>query len=710
MNRGSRLARWRLVELGAVTAVSEAVLLREGMTAFAGSELAWSLVLTAWLLGVSAGSRLGSGERTRGLGAWLSPSVVVLAALGVVLLRALPALAGASAGETAPGWSALWVWPLAVLPPALAGGLAFPLLARAPGPAAPGRAYALEAAGACAGGLAFSFVLAPWGSAPALCVTAGLAASLRMRRRPLPAVAAALAGVALSWPVAAGLEELGWHSAGHPGKLLAWTATRQQRLELAGGPPLSLYADGRLVASYPDPWQTGVRGHLLMLLHPDPRRVLALGAVADGTVEVLLRHPVARLDLVEEDPRLLEVLPSWYGERMASALADPRVHRLGVDPLRAVRRGGPWDLALLLDPDPASLRRNRTRTVELFSLIARRLSPSGRLVVRTGAGDTYLGGAAGELLATLSSTLKAVFPNVTAVPGEQVLLVAGRRPLGDVASPTALGRRWDARGLRDEVFSADLLPVLLDPMRASALEAFLARTRAPVNRAAEPSAVLPAMALSEGRGSAQLAGAILRLGRLPRRGVLVAAVLTALLLSLVGLTGRRARGEAAAFTIGLASMGTFVILLAAWQSTRGSVYVEIGALTAGFMAGAAAGAALAATLRRPQRTLPLWLAALAGLTLLLAMGLPFALPSAIPLLLAASGALTGAAFPGAAALAGARRPSTAAARGFSADEAGAAAGALLTGILLPAVGVPTLALSLALLLGAGAVSTLRTRS
>ncbi len=709
MGAGTGSARVVLLELGAVTAVAEAVLLREGMTAFAGSELAWSLVLTAWLAGVAAGARLGGRVRAEGWRHLLPSLVVALAAGGVVLLRALPVLAGTSPGETAPVWGSLWVWPAAVLPPAFAGGFAFPVLAAGLGQRAPARAYALEAAGACGGGLLFTFALAPHGTAATLLLTLGGAAAASLRRRRWLALLPLVAAAAAAAPAARGLEALTWRWSRHPGSLAAWAETRHQRLELAAGPPLSLYADGRLVASYPDPWQAGIRGHLFMLLSPHPRRVLAVGAVADGTVEVLLRHPLEHLDLVEEDPRLLELLPAWYGPGMAQALADPRVHRLARDPLRALERGGPWDLVLLLDPDPSTLRRNRTRTREFFSRLHGRLARGGRVVVATGLGDTYLGGAAGELLAIEAATLGSVFAHVAAVPGERVLLVAGDGPLEDVRSPRILADRWTATGLRDPVFGPEILPVLLDPLRAAGLRRFQEHARGAVNRAAEPAAVLPAMALAEGRASGRLVRSLLALRRLSRGLILAAAGLLALMVAGTGLARPRLRGETAAFVIGFASMGIFVILLAAWQSSRGSVYTEIGALTGGFMIGAAAASQAQALSSLSQGLLSPLLAAFSLLALLLAAGLPFHSPLTVPFLLLAGGALTGAAFPGAAALAGSGRPTAAAARGFSSDEAGAAAGALLTGLLIPAAGAPILALSLALILAAGALATLRQR-
>ena len=91
--------RTSLLASGFATAVAQAVLLREAMTALAGSELAWGVVLGLWLAGMAAGSRIAVGRGPRS--AALLPAVVLLlTAVGVTLLRISPALARVASGET----------------------------------------------------------------------------------------------------------------------------------------------------------------------------------------------------------------------------------------------------------------------------------------------------------------------------------------------------------------------------------------------------------------------------------------------------------------------------------------------------------------------------------------------------------------------------------------------------------------------------------
>ncbi len=699
-----------LLALGFATAVAQAVLLREAMAAIGGSELAWGSVLAVWLAGIGAGAWIGARRGRAPLAAFGPLAVMALTGAAVVLVRAVPALTAASAGQAATVWGGAWVWVLAVAAPALAGGWCFPAAASGfVGSGGPALAYALESGGAMLGGLAFTFALAPGGSALAVCVGAGVCAGALLASRGVRwlAVASLLAGLAVAGPAARGLAHAGWRWSGRLGELAAWRETQVQRLELAAGAPAAIYADGRLAGSFPDPFGTVQRAHLAMLLHPHPARVLVIGA-ADGAFVSMLRHPVRRLVAVEEDPGLAAVLPRWLGSPAASAWSDPRFALEAGDPLRLVGREEGLDLIVLGDGDPTTLRRNRTRTVEFFRACRGSLAPGGILAVRVGVGDTYLAGAGGRLLAILAATLGKAFPEVVAVPGDEVLLVAGRDPKTVTADPVALLARWRAQGVRDSDFDPRVLPLLVDPARAGALREFLRVARAPVNTARHPRAVLLAAALREARGAPPLLGVARALDRRAPAVLGVALAAAATLLLARGAAGA-ALGIEAGAVVGFASMGWWVLLLACWQETVGSVYGEIGALSAAFMAGTVAGAAGA------RRWLPFSPATLAGvlgtgavISAAIAAGAPLAFPrAAVVPLLVVGGALTGAAFPTVSRLAGGGALRRGAGRGFAADEVGAAAAALLVGlVVLPWAGLAAGALGIATLQVAAAAALL----
>jgi len=695
-----------LAALGFATAVAQAVLLREGMAALGGSELAWGAVLALWLCGMGLGAWLGTRRGGRRFAALAPAAVVVSAAAGIALMRAGPALVGAATGEAATTWHGLWVWALAVVVPALVGGWSFPVAAAdLAGGGGAATAYAVESGGAMAGGLAFTFLLAPWGSVAAVCVSVGacLAVWLAVRGAAWAALVPLIVGAAVAVPADRVMAHAGWRWSGRVGELAAWGETRQQRLELAAGAPAALYADTRLLASFPDPYRAAPRAHLALLLHPRPERVLLVGGAADGTVPAMLRQPLSHLAVVEEDPGLMRLLPEWLAP-LAKALTDPRVVLAGSDPLRSVRGDGRWDEIVLFDGDPTTLRHDRTRTAEYFRTCADALAPDGVLVVRVGVGDTYLGGAGGRLLAILAATLEEAFPRVVAVPGDEVLLAAGRGSADLSIDPAVLARRWRERGAADPEFTPELIPVLVDPGRAATLAAFLANRGAPINRAARPRAVLLAAALHEARGTPPLLTAVRTLESTSPVPLVVCIALALAALLLRGARGG-ALGVASAAIVGFASMGWWLALLAAWQATMGSVYAEVGALSAAFMGGLVGGAALARRFSLAgARALAAVLATGIGLSLAIAAGVPLAEPrlTVVPLLVLAGG-LTGAAFPAVAELSGAGATRAGAGRGFAADEAGAGVAALVVGLLvLPWAGMAAVGMGLAVVQGGAA--------
>jgi len=151
--------------------------------------------------------------------------------------------------------------------------------------------------------------------------------------------------------------------------------------------------------------------------------------------------------------------------------------------------------------------------------------------------------------------------------------------------------------------------------------------------------------------------------------------------------------------VGLSSMGWWLLLIASWQATLGSVYAEIGALTAAFMGGLAAGSLIASRWPTRAERVPVVLGSGAVLSIMVALELPMQFPAVVvPGLLVAGGLLTGAAFPGLAELAARGQTRRGAGIAFAADEAGAAGAAFVIGIVaLPWAGLTATAAGLAVL-------------
>ncbi len=702
--------RFGLVGLGSVAVMSQALLIREAMTTLGGSELAWGCILFLWLIGAATGARVGSSlPGWRPSIAKLSiPAIAFSTVFGVAMLRAAPAISGAHPGELAPPGPILLLWLVALLPPSMSVGLGFSGLGTLCGKAA--TAYGLECLGAALGGLIFTFLLAPWGTPVIAGALLGVAGAFGLGRRHLWAggmlclLGLGLGIISEDWAAAAT-----WRLSLHSGTLETAVETRYQRLEISQGESRALFSDGRLSGTLPpDPYLILPRAELLPLMHPDPRRLAVVGGLTDGMVAGILAHPVEHLTVIEQDPGLIRLLNSGLSPEIETVLNDPRVTVVINDPTRGMSGLDPVDLILLLDGPPATLRGNRTRTLEFFRLCRSRLSPGGLIVLNSGVNSTYIGGHSGRLFSVQAATLAEVFPKRMAVAGDTVLFVAGSDESEIPVSPNVLIDRWHHRGSLGTPYLDQLIPTLMDRARSTELTLLMDSADAPLNTVARPTAVLPAAALTEGRGLHVLVPLLEQLQSTPRW--MAPAVIIVAVFGIIawGLPKKRTRSEPA-LAIGFASMTWYLLLLSAWQGTRGAVYSEIGALTAVFMAGMVTGSAWSRRWTEPDRSLLFLLPMAACLSWLIGSPLPSSHASVvIPLLLACGGLVTGAAFAGTALLAKGPKDELGIGRAFAADEAGAALAALIVGVIgLPLVGTSTLATASAVICLAAVVGVWR---
>ncbi|MCK5379020.1 MAG: hypothetical protein KAJ78_06430 [Acidobacteria bacterium] len=702
--------RLGLVALGAVAVISQALLIREAMTTLGGSEIAWGCLLFLWLIGAALGARIGSRlQQSNALIARLStPAIAISAIFGVVMLRAAPAISGAHPGELAPAGPTLLVWLIALLPPSMSVGLGFSALGTLSGKAA--AAYGLECLGATLGGLLFTFFLAPWGTPVIAGALLGIAVAFGLgRRHPWIRTLVGLLCLALGFLSVDWVSATTWRYGGHPGTLERMIETRYQRLEISTGTSRSLYVDGRLAGTLPpDPYLILPLAELLPLMHADPKRIAVVGGLTDGMAAGLLLEPVEHLKVIEQDPGLVRLLTSGLSPEIEEVLNDPRVTVVLNDPTRGMSSLAPVDLILLLDGPPATLRSNRSRTLEFFRLCRSRLAPGGLIIVNSGVNSTYTGGHSGRLFAVQAATLTQVFPQSMAIAGDRVFFVAGLDDSDLINDPDVLIQRWRRRGSQGTPYLDQLIPTLMDRARSAELTLLMRTADSPLNTVALPSAVLAAAALTEGRGLHILMPFLEGLQSTPRWAAPSIIIIAALLVIAWGLPRERSRSEPA-LAIGFASMTWYLLLLGAWQGTRGAVYSEIGALTAVFMAGMVGGSMWSRRWPDPGRSLLFLLPVAAGLSWAIGSGLPASKSAVvIPLLLATGGLVTGAAFAGTAVLASRPTDQLGIGRAFSADEAGAAIAALIVGVIgLPLLGTSIVATASAVICLAAVVGVWR---
>jgi len=338
---------------------------------------------------------------------------------------------------------------------------------------------------------------------------------------------------------------------------------------------------------------------------------------------------------VELDPAILDLAREYFPNEWLALRTDPRV-RVHVTDGRLFLKTtqDTFDVVIVNLPEPQNAQLNRFYTVEFFREVSRKLTPTGLLSFQLRSSETYISAELGQFLRSINKSLRAVFPEVTAIPGETVHFFAARQA-GTLASGAGeLLARLHARNLETSYVSEYFIPFRMTPDRMSDLDAQLRPLEAtPVNRDFAPVAYYFDVAL----WSSQFNQGYRRLFR-AMAGVNFGTMVAVFGVVLVGLvvmwrtlqraaspllgtpasrptlqrvrksadTARKSACATARFVAGFSTaamgftmIGLEMLLLLAFQAVYGYVYQQLAVVIAAFMAGMALGSWLG--MRRAAR-------------------------------------------------------------------------------------------------------------
>ena len=628
-----------LVLIGLTAAIAQIVLMRELMVVFYGNEISLGLMLAGWLFWTAVGSAVAGRvaappERVRRFVAGLETLVGVALPVTVLAVRASKEALQSVAGESlSPGamllGSVATLSVFCVFSGALfaAGSRLYAQQAAASTAEASATVYLLEALGSAAGGILAGLALVRYASALQIAAGLGLlnliaAAELAVPSRPARRAAmSALAAVSLLLVLPFGFPRLETISLERFWRGFRLVATRNSAygnlavVETEGS--RSLYENGLVLFTVPDPAGAEEAVHYALLQHPAPRSLLMIGGGVNGSLAQALQHAsLERIDYVELDPAILDLARTYFPKEWAPAQANPRVRIHMTDGRLFLKTtASAFDVILVNLPDPQTAQLNRFYTLEFFREAAEKLAEGGILSFQLKSSENYISPELAAFLASIHKTLRAVFPEVTAIPGETIHFFAARRGGVLTAGPAELLARLRARRLETNYVREYYIPFRMMPDRMRDLETRIApRPDTPVNRDFAPIAYYFDVALWNSRfhqGYRRFFGAMagVRFGGLAA----AAAVLLAALVAGARLwpgNQRRLRRTAAFCTVsmGFTLIGLEMLLLLAFQAIYGYVYRQLAVVIAAFMAGMALGSWLALRLpvqdpRRDVRTL-----------------------------------------------------------------------------------------------------------
>jgi spermidine synthase len=440
---------------GAASMIYEVAWTRALALVIGSSTYAFTSMLLAFLVGIAGGSALYSwlwGRRRALLTTFAKLQVGIAAAviMIVLLFERMPELFLAALGRSdSPPFIQVvqfLVSAASLLPSTLLIGATFPcaiaIVARPARVGADvGHVYAVNTLGAIAGTLLAGFLLIPTlgvhgslklGVGLNLIIAAGLVLASPPRRRGWQGVAvvAALAAAVLMLPLLPPWDHRVMASGPAVyGKKYLKEASQHNISEVLRRHRILFYRDGVSgTISVHDNGQhlflrtngktdagTGVdmptqlmSGHLPMLLHSDPKRVVVIGMGSGITAGSVARYPIEHLDIVEIEPAVVEA-SRFFASEHGNVLADPRVRVVIADArnflLTTPQR---YDVIISEPSNPWVGGLAALFSVEFFTLAREHLQPGGIMLQWVQGYNLYT-----DDLQMVVRTFRSVFPATT---------------------------------------------------------------------------------------------------------------------------------------------------------------------------------------------------------------------------------------------------------------------------------------------------------
>ncbi|MGZ4836645.1 MAG: spermidine synthase, partial [Terriglobales bacterium] len=447
--------------IGFTAVITQIVLMRELVVVFCGNEVSLGLILATWLLWTAFGGGI-LGRLRFPVSSRVQVGILQVAAglsvpASIVLVRLARVPYHVTPGELL-GPGAMLVTSVVSLAVfcALSGWL-FAAAGRlysdeygASSAAASGTVYLLEAAGSCVGSLLASIVLLRYCSAvqiawlvsavDVICAVCVLVQRRQTRLVTIAAVAAMLLP-SLVWTVP-WLEtaSLALWRGFHLASSVTSVYGRLDVVETAS--TRSVYENGLVAFHADDPASAEEAVHFALLQHSQPKSLLLIGGGLNGSLGQALQHrTLIRIDYVELDPAIISLAERYFPEQSVS-LHSPRVHVHNLDGRLFIKTtSSHFDVIIVNLPEPQTAQLNRFYTREFFAEAAGALNPGGLLSLQFHGAEDYISPKLSEFLRCINKTLRSVFREVVAIPGENIHFSAANQPgMLTVDSATLLAR------------------------------------------------------------------------------------------------------------------------------------------------------------------------------------------------------------------------------------------------------------------------------
>ncbi len=595
---------------GLTAMAAQIILIREFLIVFSGDELSIGLVLSSWLAGGAVGSlllrNLAERIKLKIPALWLCQALLSLyLPLSIFLVRSIRVILAANTGEILPFYILMMSSLILLLPICATLGFIFPLLCRIyredAGNASGGiaKVYALESLGSMLGGLIAGFLLVrlmnSFQAAAVLSllnILSGLLLIHFFHRKRMAFYCVnlfLLIGVSFLF-LTGSWRKLDNYSTQRQWKgyeLLETKNTIYENLSVfkRGKGQVSFFGNGVRLYTIPDKQFSEEAVNFCLLEHKSPEDILLIGGGFAGLLADILKHPVKNVVYLELDSQLLSMAERFLPEQYCTSLKDKRVNIINVDARFFIKDSTrKYDCIILNVGEPYNALINRFYTYDFFNQLKQNLKAGGIFSFGVSASESYINPELTDYLRSLFLTLKSVFPEVKAIPGETIYFLASNTKDALTYDYNVLMQRAKERLLKLEYVREYYLSSRMSEDKINHLEGLLnKKSNVMINFDFRPSSYYYGIISWSSRFSNSLFTKLLK--TLDMKIILSGFGLILFILFLFCLH-RPGKSLLAALAIGGFAQSAFqIILIFSFQVLYGYLFYKLGFLFAFFMLG-----------------------------------------------------------------------------------------------------------------------------
>ncbi len=586
--------------LGLTSILAQTILMRDLAAVFYGNELSYAVGLASWLVWVGLGSLFFQEvlKKVR-QPQFLKPLLFLVLGIAVPLMiygiHFIRAGFGLKAGEMI-GLVPLFLSSFGLTAPvgfmigAIFSVLCFDFKQDRPAE----KVYLWESIGSASGGLLFAVIFVHILSTMVMAWVLALlcvGSALRSRTGSKWFFTSAICVFVLSicgiiFSMFFHLDHMLWQRQWPESKLLAVEDSPYGKISISRRmEQISIYQDGLLSFTAPDPVSAEEHVHLAMLAHPGPKRVLLIGNGLGGEIEEALKYPQVALDFVTMDSEAFSLICKHLPSPSREILNDRNLKTHIEDGRLFLKKTKEhYDVIIINTGDPHTARMNRYYTKDFFEEASRVLSPGGVFAVSASSSANYLSQENRIFLRSLNTTLKQVFPQVRSIPGDNHIFLASNLKASLDVTAASFIRRFEQARITTQFIQPYEIPFRLDPMRMAEVERTL-EIPGEINRDLKPTVYLFNIALWSTHYDTLLSRLIERALKVP---VYILGIVPIVIFSAGAWAASRKRQNIYILAVALSGFSEIifeVVVILAFQSLYGIAYERIALILASFMAG-----------------------------------------------------------------------------------------------------------------------------